>query len=105
MEHKNLAVELLTRLLKDEVKAKSRTNIVQSRKLSEMLEESLRRYQNQVRRCLMYPTQTRTRYTISKFLFKRQREDYFVKADNNLSIHINSRIPELLKWRGADLNH
>ena len=48
MEHKNLAVELLTRLLKDEVKAKSRTNIVQSRKLSEMLEEALRRYQNQV---------------------------------------------------------
>ena len=48
MEHKNLAVELLTRLLKDQVKAKSRTNIVQSRKLSEMLEESLRRYQNQV---------------------------------------------------------
>ena len=48
MEHKNLAVELLIRLLKDEVKAKSRTNIVQSRKLSEMLEEALRRYQNQV---------------------------------------------------------
>ncbi|MCT7952963.1 type I restriction endonuclease subunit R [Ancylothrix sp. C2] len=48
MEHKNLAVELLTRLLKDEVKAKSRTNIVQSRKLAEMLEEALRRYQNQV---------------------------------------------------------
>ena len=48
MEHKNLAVELLTRLLKDEVKAKSRTNIVQSRKLSEMVEEALRRYQNQV---------------------------------------------------------
>ncbi len=48
MEHQNLAVELLTRLLKDDIKAKSRTNIIQSRKLSEMLEESLRRYQNQV---------------------------------------------------------
>lgn len=48
MEHKNLAVELLKRLLRDEIKAQRRTNIVQSRKLSEMLENSLRRYKNQV---------------------------------------------------------
>lgn len=48
MEHQNLAVELLQKLLKDEVKARSRTNIVQSRKLSEMLEDALRRYRNQV---------------------------------------------------------
>ena len=48
MEHKNLAVELLARLLKDEVKAQSRTNIVRSRKLAEMLEDALRRYKNQV---------------------------------------------------------
>lgn len=48
MEHQNLAVELLQKLLKDEVKARSRTNIVQSRKLSEMLSDSLRRYRNQV---------------------------------------------------------
>ncbi len=48
MEHKNLAVELLKRLLRDEIKAQRRTNIVQSRKLSEMLENALRRYKNQV---------------------------------------------------------
>ena len=48
MEHKNLAVELLKKLLKDEIKARSRTNIVQSRQLSEMLEDALRRYRNQV---------------------------------------------------------
>lgn len=48
MEHQNLAVELLQKLLKDEVKARSRTNIVQSRKLSEMLDDALRRYRNQV---------------------------------------------------------
>ena len=48
MEHQNLAVELLKRLLKDEIKTRSRTNIVQSRKLSEMLEDALRRYRNQV---------------------------------------------------------
>ncbi len=48
MEHQNLAVELLQKLLKDEVKTRSRTNIVQSRKLSDMLEDALRRYRNQV---------------------------------------------------------
>jgi len=48
MEHNNLAVELLTRLLKDNIKSQSRTNAMQSRKLSEMLEDALRRYQNQV---------------------------------------------------------
>jgi type I restriction enzyme, R subunit len=47
MEHKNLAIELLKRLLHDEIKAQRRTNVVQSRKLSEMLEDVLRRYKNQ----------------------------------------------------------
>jgi type I restriction enzyme R subunit len=48
MEHQNLAVALLKKLLRDEIKAQRRTNIVQSRRLTEMLEDSLRRYQNQV---------------------------------------------------------
>ncbi|HEY9903825.1 MAG TPA: type I restriction endonuclease subunit R, partial [Candidatus Sericytochromatia bacterium] len=48
MQHQNLAVELLKKLLRDEIKAQRHTNIVQSRRLTEMLEDSLRRYQNQV---------------------------------------------------------
>lgn len=48
MEHKNLAVELLKKLLRDEIKTQRRTNIVQSRKLAEMLEAALNRYKNQV---------------------------------------------------------
>lgn len=48
MEHKNLAVELLKRLLRDEIKAQRRTNLVQSRRLAEMLEDALNRYKNQV---------------------------------------------------------
>jgi type I restriction enzyme R subunit len=48
MEHQNLAVELLQKLLKDEIKASSRTNIVQSRKLADLLDDALRRYRNQV---------------------------------------------------------
>jgi type I restriction enzyme, R subunit len=47
MEHRNLAIELLKKLLRDEIKAQRRTNIVRSRQLSEMLEDALRRYKNQ----------------------------------------------------------
>jgi len=46
MQHKNLAVELLRKLLNDEVKSRSRHNLVQSRSFAELLEKSIRRYQN-----------------------------------------------------------
>jgi type I restriction enzyme R subunit len=46
MPQRNLAVELLQKLLKGEIKTRARRNIVQSRMFSEMLEQSLRRYQN-----------------------------------------------------------
>lgn len=46
MQHKNLALELLKRLLNDEIKVRMRVNLVQSKKFSEMLEEAVRRYQN-----------------------------------------------------------
>jgi len=46
MPQKNLAVELLARLLNDEIKSRSKSNLVQSRSFSEMLESSLRKYQN-----------------------------------------------------------
>ena len=46
MPHRNLAVELLQKLLKGEVAERRRKNVVQARSFSEMLEETLRRYQN-----------------------------------------------------------
>jgi type I restriction enzyme R subunit len=46
MQHKNLAVELLRKLLNDEIKSRSRHNLVQSRSFAELLEKSIRRYQN-----------------------------------------------------------
>jgi type I restriction enzyme, R subunit len=46
MKHQNLALELLKKLLNDEIKARTRTNLVKSRKLLEMLEDSIRKYQN-----------------------------------------------------------
>ena len=46
LEHKNLAVETLRKLLNDEIKVRSRRHLVQSRSFAEMLENSIRRYQN-----------------------------------------------------------
>lgn len=45
-KEKNLAVETLRRLLADEIKARSRSNIVEATKLSERLDDTLRRYHN-----------------------------------------------------------
>ncbi len=46
LPEKNLAVELLERLLEGEIKAKFATNVVQDRKFSEMLASVIARYQN-----------------------------------------------------------
>jgi type I restriction enzyme, R subunit len=46
MPHKNLALEVLRKLLNDEIKTRSKKNIVQSRSFAEMLEQSIRKYQN-----------------------------------------------------------
>ena len=46
MPHRNLAIELLQKLLQGEVATRRRKNVVQARSFSEMLEQSLRRYQN-----------------------------------------------------------
>ncbi|MBX5463364.1 MAG: type I restriction endonuclease subunit R [Steroidobacteraceae bacterium] len=46
MPHRNLAVELLQKLLKGELRLRRRKNIVQARSFAEMLEQSIRRYQN-----------------------------------------------------------
>ena len=46
MKQKNLAVELLNRLLKGNIKAFSRRNLIKSKKFSELLESSIRKYQN-----------------------------------------------------------
>ncbi len=44
--HKNLAVELLKRLLMDKVKVMSRSNLVQSKKFSELIQNAMNRYKN-----------------------------------------------------------
>lgn len=44
MEHKNLAVELLRKLLTDEIKARSRKHLVQSQSFAERLERTIQQY-------------------------------------------------------------
>jgi type I restriction enzyme R subunit len=46
MSHKNLALELLKKLLNDEIKTRQRVNLVQSKKFSEMLDSAVKSYQN-----------------------------------------------------------
>ena len=46
MSRKNLALELLKRLLSDEIKNRKKTNLVQGKKFSELLAEAVKRYQN-----------------------------------------------------------
>jgi type I restriction enzyme R subunit len=48
MEHKNLAVQVLKKLLDDEIKSRTRTNLIQSKKLMEMLEEAIKKYHNRI---------------------------------------------------------
>jgi len=46
LPQKNLAVELLRKLLSNEIKTRSRTNLVQARSFAALLERSIRAYQN-----------------------------------------------------------
>jgi type I restriction enzyme R subunit len=46
MPQKNLAVELLQKLLKSEIRTRSRRNVVQARSFAELLEQAIHKYQN-----------------------------------------------------------
>ena len=46
MPQRNLAVEVLRKLLSGEIRSKRRKNVVQARSFAEMLEQTIRRYQN-----------------------------------------------------------
>ncbi len=48
MEHKNIALETLKKLLNDEIRARAKKNLVQSKTLMELLEDSINRYHNKI---------------------------------------------------------
>lgn len=45
MEKKNIALELLKKLLNDEIKIRSKRNLIQSKKMCEILENAIKKYQ------------------------------------------------------------
>jgi type I restriction enzyme, R subunit len=48
MPHKNIALEVLKKLLNDEIKSRSKKNLVKSKTLMEMLEDAIKRYHNKI---------------------------------------------------------
>lgn len=48
MEHKNIALEVLKKLLSDEIKTRAKKNLVKSKSLMEMLESSIKKYHNKI---------------------------------------------------------
>lgn len=48
MEHKNIALEVLKKLLNDEIKSRAKKNLVKSRTFLEMLENSIKKYHNKI---------------------------------------------------------
>ena len=46
MNHRNLAVELLQKLIRGELSSRTRKNVIQARSFAGMLEDAIRRYQN-----------------------------------------------------------
>lgn len=48
MDHKNIALEVLKKLLNDEIKARGKKNLVKSKTFLEMLEDSIKKYHNKI---------------------------------------------------------
>lgn len=48
MEHKNIALEVLKKLLDDEIKVRVKKNLVQGKSLMEMLENAIKKYHNKI---------------------------------------------------------
>lgn len=48
MQHKNIALEVLKKLLNDEIKSRAKQNLVKSRTFLEMLEDAIKKYHNKI---------------------------------------------------------
>ncbi len=48
MEHKNVALEVLKKLLNDEIKSRAKKNLIKSKSLMEMLENAIKKYHNKI---------------------------------------------------------
>lgn len=52
LPQKNLAVELLNKLINDELKVRSRKNVIEARSFADMLEQTIKRYHNKTKDAL-----------------------------------------------------
>ena len=48
MKHKNIAIEVLKKLINEEIKTRTKKNLIQSKTLMEMLENSIKKYHNKI---------------------------------------------------------
>ena len=100
MEHKNIALEVLKKLLNDEIKSRTKVNLVQSKSLMEMLEASILRYHNKI---LTAAEVIEELINLSKEIHKMDKEPaemgltsfeyafYSAIADNNSAIEVMSK--------------
>lgn len=91
MGHKNLALELLRKLLNDELRTRSKINLVQSRSLMEMLEISIKKYQNNLL----------TTVEILEELIKLAKE---IKESDKRGKELNLTVPELAFYDALEVN-
>ena len=98
---KNLAVELLERLLKDEIRSNSRTNLVQEKKYSDRLLETLRKYHNRA---------IETAQVIEELIAMAKDFQAALKRNENLGLHVDeiafydalAEKPEVLQQTGDE---
>ena len=46
MKHRNMAIELLNRIIRNEIKTRSKKNLVQAKTFTDMIQEAIRKYEN-----------------------------------------------------------
>ncbi|MFB2729322.1 type I restriction endonuclease subunit R [Shewanella mangrovisoli] len=91
MKEKNLAVELLEKLLRDEVKSRMKNDVVQERTYSERITETLRKYHNR---------SIETAQVIEE-LIKWAKE---MQADAEMTAKLNLSIDEIAFYRALVVN-
>src|SRR5262249_56668318 len=87
LPQKNLALEALRRLLNDEIKLRSRKNIVEARSFRELLERAILRYQNMAINAAqgieeMIQLARRLKKSAARWMRRRQTDDAGAFSDD-----------------------
>ena len=102
LPHRNLAVELLRKLLNDEIKTNSRKNVVQARSFAEMLEKAIRKYQNRaIEAAQVSEGKTPEASIYAQVLTEIKR--FNRRAEQSRFVQHGKRYVGLSKWMGRGL--